>query len=124
MTDIVDETIAMWRRGKHVWGQTDCLLSVGDYLFARGYADVASEYRGTYDTEAGALQHIETAGGCDALIDRTGVPRTTEPARRGDVVLVHNIGGICCGDVFALRLERGLFEIATRLVQPTVVWRV
>lgn len=124
MSDLVSDTLTAWRLGRHEWGQSDCLLSVGDYLTACGYEDVPPQYRGTYDTEAGAQAHIDAAGGCDALIDRTGVPRTTEAAQRGDVALIHGIGALCTGDMFVMRLERGAVEVSVRHARPSVVWRV
>lgn len=121
--DHVDDTLKQWRQGSHVWGESDCLLSVGDYLHQLGYADVSSKYRGTYNTEEGANAHKKDAGGPDALIDMTGAPRSDDEPKRGDVVLIHGVGAICTGDGYALRLDRGVVEVPRRFCSPTVVWR-
>ena len=124
MSDLVGRTLAEWRRGGFVWGQTDCLLSIGDYLTVAGYRDVPPMFRGTYDTEAGAMAHLDAHGGAEGLIDLTGVPRASDGPQRGDVGLVQGIGALCTGDGFALRLERGVVEVDTRFARPTVIWRV
>lgn len=121
--DLVDRTLAEWRRGGHVWGQSDCLLSIGDYIAAAGYTDVSSGFRGTYGTEAGAQAHIDANGGCEGLIDLTGLPRTDDP-QRGDVVLVQGIGALCTGGGYAMRLERGVVEVNRRFVTPTAAWKI
>ena len=123
MTDLVDQTLATWRRGGHVWGQTDCLLSIGDYLAAAGHKDVPAQFRGTYDSEAGAQAVIDANGGCDGLIDMTGASRTDDP-QRGDVALVQGVGALCTGDGFAMRLERGVVEVSRRFVCVEAAWKV
>lgn len=123
MTDLVDQTLRLWRRGGHVWGQSDCMLSIGDYIAAAGHRDVSSRFRGTYDDEAGALAHIAANGGCDGLIDLTGIPRTVEP-QRGDVAVLMGIGSLFTGDTYALRLERGVVEVNARFARPLAHWRV
>lgn len=123
MTDLLDRTLREWRQGAHVWGQSDCLLSVGDYMHAAGWLDIPSRFRGTYDTEQGAIDHINANGGCEGLIDLTGAPRTDDP-QRGDVALVQGIGALCTGDAFVLRLERGTVEVLRRLVSFDAAWKV
>lgn len=127
MTDLVGITAAMWRRGGHVWGQSDCLLSIGDYIAAAGGTDVTGLFRGTYDDEAGAMAHVERYGGHDALIDLTGAPRTDAPGR-GDVAVIdtgeNEIGALCTGEGFILRLERGVIEINARFVTVLAAWKV
>ena len=124
MTDLVERTLSTWRRGGHVWGRSDCLLSIGDYLFEAGYTDVARRFWGTYDSEAGAQSILDAHGGAEGLIDMTGVPRASDAPQRGDVGLVQGIGSLCTGDGWALRLERGVVEVQARFVTPTAVWRV
>jgi len=124
MSDLVDRTLAEWRRGGHVWGQSDCLLSIGDYLAAAGHVDVAARFRGTYDDEAGAQAVMDAHGGPEGLIDMTGAVRAAAAPVRGDVALVQGIGALCTGATFALRLDRGVVEVNTRFVQPTAVWSV
>jgi len=124
MTDLVEQTLRVWRRGGHVWGSSDCLLSIGDYLAQAGYRDVAVQFRGTYDTESGAQAHMDANGGAEGLIDLTGAPRASGEPQRGDVVVIQGIGALCTGDMFALRLERGVVELNKRFVTPTAAWKV
>ena len=124
MTDLVNRTIALWRRGGHVWGRSDCLLSIGEYLFVAGYVDIAGRFWGTYDSERGAQAILDAHGGPEGLIDMTGVPRAPDEPQRGDVGLIQGIGSLYTGDTWALRLERGVIEVQDRFVKPTVVWRV
>lgn len=127
MTDLLDNTLAHWRSTAFIWGETDCLLSVGDYLAVAGYRDVASWFRGRYTTEEAAMRHVERYGGHDALIDLTGAPRTEEP-QRGDVVVLDagetEVSGLCTGEGVVLRLERGTIEIERRFVHIVAAWRV
>lgn len=123
MTELIEQTLAEWRRGSHIWGESDCMLSIGDYIAAAGYKDVTGLFRGTYDDEAGASDHIDANGGCEGLIDLTGIPRTDEP-QRGDVTIVQGIGALCTGHSYVLRLERGVIEINARLYKPETFWRV
>ena len=124
MIDHVERTLRIWRRGRHEWGRSDCLLSIGDYLYEVGYTDIAGRFWGTYDTERGAQAILDAHGGPEGLIDMTGVPRAPDGPQRGDVGLVQGIGSICTGKGWALRLERGVIEVEARFVTPTVVWRV
>lgn len=122
----VDELLKEWRRSSFQWGQSDCLLSVGDYIAANGGKDIAALYRGRYSTEAEALRFMDDAGGAAALIDATGIVRAAE-AQRGDVVLLNisrGIAGVHTGDGVAVRLERGAAEIGLRFVQINAVWRL
>ena len=125
--DRVDRTLAEWRRGSHVWGVSDCLLSVGDYLAAAGHLDVASLFRGTYDDEAGAMRHVDDHGGHAGLIDLVGLPLTGKPDR-GDVAVIDlgevEVGALCTGEGFAVRLERGTVEINRRFVRVVAAWKV
>lgn len=127
MSNLLDDTLSQWRKGSHVWGQSDCLLSVGDYIAAAGHIDVASRFRGTYDSEAGAMRHVTANGGHTGLIDLTGIKRVDRPMR-GDVVVIDTgeteVGGLCTGDSVALRLERGVLELDKRFVRIVAAWRV
>lgn len=124
MTDLISATLSRWRQGRHVWGQSDCLLSVGDYLTDCGYIDIPARFRGTYSTEEGAQALIDAFGGCGGLIDLTGAPRAVDTPERGDVVLISNVGALCTGDGYALRLERGVIELNRRFVTPDAAWKV
>lgn len=127
--DAVDQLLQTWRRTGFEWGQSDCLLSVGDYIASRGGLDVAGGFRGTYTTESEAMTLMRDAGGAEGLIDRTGLERGVSP-ERGDVVVIDasgdgdGIAAICTGPGIAARLERGVVEVNKRLVTVLHVWKV
>ncbi|WP_305096487.1 DUF6950 family protein [Croceibacterium aestuarii] len=130
--DLVDETLREWRSGALVYGQSDCMLSIGRYLARAGHKDVTGLFVGRYDTREGALAMMAEHGGVPGLVAMTGaVPKCGAPAR-GDVLEVlyqdedgvTGIGGICTGDAVALRLERGTIEVALRFVRYAGVWHV
>lgn len=131
MTDAVDETLKEWRQTSFEWGQRDCLLSVADYASGRGVFDVHSWFRGSYTDRAGAEAILDAHGGIAALIDLSGLLRI-DPAtiQRGDVVVIdprdgierHGMAGICTGPGIALRAERSVMEISTRLITVKFAW--
>lgn len=127
MMDAVEQTLKIWRSLPFEWGNQDCMLSVGDYIARRGGLDVSSGFRGTYWTELAAKSHMDAYGGAAGLIDLTGIQRIEGSPQRGDVVVValegDAIGGICTGDMVALRLLRGVGEVSLRFVQLQGVWR-
>ena len=134
MTDAVDQTLKAWRQSVFDYGETDCLLSIGDYIASRGGVDIASRFRGTYATERAAMALVEAHGGPQGLIDLTGLPRIVleddEPTR-GDVVVMDTgtgpagcVGALCTGPGIAARLERGLIEVDRRFVRITHAWKV
>jgi hypothetical protein len=128
--DIVDETLREWRSSMFVYGQTDCMLSIGRYLARTGHKDVTGLFIGRYDTQEGALAQMLDHGGVPGLMALAGaVPSTAAPVH-GDVIEVMyqddetlcSIGGICTGDRVALRLERGMAEAGLRFVRYRGVW--
>lgn len=130
MTDIVDQTLREWRSSAFVYGQTDCMLSVGRYLARTGHQDVTGRFIGTYSDADGALAAMEANGGVPGLMALAGaVVKCGDPAR-GDVIEVLyqegeevcGIGGICTGDAVALRLDRGMVELRLRLIRHRGVW--
>lgn len=125
--DLIDLTLSAWRRSQFEWGKSDCLLSLADYLVARGCVDAGEGIRGTYATEQGAAAILAAYGGAAALIERTGLPVTGAPAR-GDIVLMHcgndQIGALCTGRGVAARRERGTVEIDLRFVKLIRAWAV
>lgn len=72
-----------------VWGQSDCMLEVADWLDHACGLDAASRWRGTYSDEAGAIAamggDIGTAMRQEAA--RLGLSEAAEPLP-GDVALV------------------------------------
>ncbi len=131
MTDVVDETLREWRSGAFVYGQSDCMLSIGRYLARTGHADVTGQFLGRYDTPEGALAMMAEHGGVAGLMALAGASAKERAPERGDVVEVIyqddggelvGIGALCTGDSAALRLERGLVEVTLRLIRLGGVW--
>lgn len=129
MIDQVDRTLAYWRSRPFAWGQTDCMLSIGDYLASCGAQDVTGLFRGLYSTEAEALAHMVAHGGVRGLVELTGaVAVPTDAVARGDVVALDTgeveVGALCTGSGIAARLHRGIVEVDRRLVRLAGAWRV
>lgn len=128
--DIVDETLREWRAGVFVYGQTDCMLSIGRYLARTGHADVTGQFVGRYDTPEGALAQMLDHGGVAGLMAMAGAMPKNEAPARGDVIEVLyqdeetlcSIGGLCTGGAVALRLDRGMVELSLRFVRYRGVW--
>jgi hypothetical protein len=128
--DVVDETLREWRAGAFVYGQTDCMLSIGRYLARTGHKDVTGQFIGQYDTHEGALAQMLDHGGVAGLMALAGaVPLRSKPAR-GDIVealyqdeaILCGIGALCTGDGVALRLERGMIELSLRFIRYRGAW--
>ena len=130
MTDLVARTLAEWRAGTFVYGESDCMLSIGRYLALTGHRDVTGLFVGRYDDHAGAVAQMAEHGGVAGLVAMAGaVAKEGRPAR-GDIVEVlysegdeeFGIGALCTGDSIAVRLERGVVEVSARLVRIGGVW--
>ena len=127
MTDIVDETIKKWRQTQLLWGKTDCMLSIADYLVTCGYPDYGIPFRGLYDDEDGARRYISDAGG-ELEIMRRPQLQTTDNPQRGDIMLIglqqQKIGALCTGDAVAMRLRRGVCELNIKFLHIIEAWKV
>lgn len=131
MIDLIDHTLKAWRQSAFIWGETDCLLSVGDYIAAAGGRDVASRFRGTYTDEQGATALLEAHGGLAGMINLTGLPEIASSAAvRGDVVVFdpgdgEHLAGLCTGPGIAARtIRRTCAEIDRRFVTIHNAWGV
>lgn len=128
--DLVDETLQEWRQSAFVYGQSDCMLSIGRYLARTGHGDVTERFKGRYDTAEGALAMMLDHGGVPGLMALAGAVSKRGAPERGDVVEVRyqddeticGIGSICTGDAVALRLERGTIEVSLRFIERGGVW--
>jgi hypothetical protein len=91
---------------------------------------VTPQFRGRYDTHAGAMALMAEHGGIEGLMALAGAVEKHGEPERGDVVEVfyqdegetHSIGGLCTGDAVALRLARGMVEVGLRFVEIGGVW--
>lgn len=125
--DIVDKTLKKWRQSQLIWGATDCLLSINDYLVERGYPDYGVPFRGMYQDEDGAKQMIAEAGGELEIMRRPKLKPTLTP-ERGDIMLVelprYKIAALCTGNTVAMRLNRGVCECDIRFIKFIEAWKV
>lgn len=128
--DIVDETLHEWRSTPFIYGQSDCMLSIGRYLARTGHKDVTGQFIGRYDDHAGAQAMIAAHDGIVGLMALSGaMPHDDEP-KRGDVVEVMyreggevmGIGGLCTGGMAAVRLERGVVEVRLGMLEIGGSW--
>ena len=128
--DIVDETLHQWRSTSFVYGQSDCMLSIGRYLARTGHKDVTSRFIGRYDDHEGAQQIMADHGGVEGLMELAGAEPHYGTPDRGDVVEVvyvedgdrMGVGGLCTGGMVAVRLERGVIEVRLGMVEIGGVW--
>ncbi|ABF42158.1 conserved hypothetical protein [Candidatus Koribacter versatilis Ellin345] len=89
------------------WGKNDCALFACDAVMAITGVDMAADFRGRYNTKAGATKAIRrfAGGGLDQLADKIAAQQalmevTKLNAQRGDVVLFDTaIGGPTLGIV-------------------------
>ena len=127
MTDVLEDTLTMWKRTVFEWGKTDCLLSVADYIVDCGGPDGGAAFRGMYNTEAAAFAHMDAHGGAAALIDATGLARTDEPVS-GDVVVIEttdgDVAGLLYADTVAVRREQGVAFLGMRFVTIAAAWEI
>lgn len=108
-----------------VWGQSDCMLDVADYLHLLTGYDCATRYRGLYST---ALECHRLSGFLtDPIlpfrncVDEFPLAEISAPGR-GDVGVItviegrkpHNVGAICLGKNWAVKAEHGLVIGAAR----------
>lgn len=125
--DIVDETLREWRAGEFIWGQSDCMISIGRYLAALGARDVVPRFVGKYADETGALSMMASHGGVSGLVESTGAVSVDGAPQRGDVLELlvgeEGIGALCTGNMVAARLDRGVVEVVLRFVKWRGVWR-
>lgn len=132
MTDHVDATLKLWRQSMFIYGRTDCLLSIADYLVTRGTVDIGVRFRGTYRDALGAMGHVDDYGGPQGLLDLFQLPRIDPcEAVRGDIVVLDSgtgpggcVGALCTGTGVAARLERGVIEVERRFTNLTHAWKV
>lgn len=74
------------------YGETDCLMTLSDWVKRRHGVDPAAAWRGTYDSEAGAIAALHLGGGIIAMIDGAlaahGFSRSSAPASPGNICVV------------------------------------
>ncbi|MFS0771031.1 DUF6950 family protein [Sphingomonas sp. 1P08PE] len=82
-----------------VWGKMDCALFAAGAVEAMTGEDPAAAYRGKYRSVAGSVRALKTygAGTLAATIDAGFEEREVGFARRGDLVMVDGMVGVCIG---------------------------
>lgn len=113
---IVDDTLTQWRRSRFIWGETDCVMAVANYVLALTGNDPAATWRGRYHDEAGARALYDLHGGVQGIVRfglrgigiHEGLPAYGRPVvcRVGD----HEVAGLCLGPRVAFMAERGVVE--------------
>lgn len=128
---VLRDTLRYWRRSAHIYGMSDCLLSIADYGRDLCGFDVGARWRGTYSTEAEAQHIVSEAGGPVPLLGGAllaGGFVSTVGLERGYPVVARmlgkDFGGIWLGDGrCAFRLERGLLELRLPATSVLGAWQ-
>lgn len=116
--DILYAHLHRWMAEPFVWGKTDCMMVLADYLLALGYEeDAAQDWRGQYDS-ALSCQRVsgflkDPVGVMEQGVSHLGLKRTDDP-QRGDIgvvrILDHEgvkaMGAVCLGSNWAFKGER------------------
>lgn len=115
--DALEALIAARMATPFAWGTHDCCLWAADAVWAQTGTDHAAEFRGTYETAAGALRALEDAGGLAQLGARAGEPVAPLLAHIGDVGLIAmpdgaEVLGVCAGPVWLVAAATGLGVVA------------
>jgi len=86
-------------RAEFDWGTLDCALFAAGAVKAMTGEDPAAAFRGRYRTAKGSERALRRfgAGTLEATIDAGFEPRPVGFARRGDLVLVDGMVGVCVG---------------------------
>lgn len=112
-----------------LWGETDCALTIADWVLLATGVDPAADLRGRYRTPAGARRAIRRTGSADllALADaRLGAVIPPLLAARGDIVALPGEDGpalgICIGADAVAMQTAGL--VTTSMANVVRAWRV
>ena len=90
------------------WGENDCCLFAANSILACTGVDIATDFRGKYDSEESAFALIKTVTGGSTVADAAaycavahGLVENTHPlmAKRGDLVVITNGDTTICGVV-------------------------
>lgn len=105
-------------RKPFIWGETDCEMTLADWVLAVEGWDPAADLRGTYDDEAGAGLVMAEAGGAVGLITRQLGRAPSPDVWPGDIGLIEvrgevgrqTVGAICIRpDRWAAKSPRGVW---------------
>mgnify|MGYP000927317090 CR=1 FL=1 len=131
MAEVLSNFLSAAAARGFAWGTHDCMLFAADWARARTGSDPAAAWRGTYQTEAEAMQLVAQAGGLAALMGRALEAcgwRKGEAAGPGDVGVYlvptpngrRPVAGICgLHGQGAFVTKRG---IAVARINPVEAW--
>ena len=122
-----------WMAEPFVWGKSDCILSLADYVISLGHPDPAAKWRGTYDSALSCQRVSGFLNDPVRLIEEGVAPlgfRRVQAAERGDIGVIKvadsgklvATGAICLGINWAVRGERSL--VIGPAAEVVAVWRV
>jgi hypothetical protein len=101
------------KRGEpFAWGSNDCCCFISGAVEAMTGVDPMAEYRGTYDSEAGALAILERDGGLEAIMDSKFPVVAVGMARRGDIAFHDGSVGIVAGNFAWFASDDGLTRVS------------
>lgn len=107
------------------WGTHDCILWCADWVKKLTGEDLATDYRGQYESEEQAAGVIAAMGfdSLPQLVDHHLASVPVKRAQRGDIML-HPMGmlGICGGAYAYFVTENGITKISFTLCHKA--WRV
>jgi hypothetical protein len=115
----------IWAKSRHVWGVSDCVMSVGDHVFRSTGFDPCVIWRGTYSTKEGSEVICAVHGGvlglCKFAMARFPM---CEPYYGAPVVASlggNEIAGIYFDNRVAFMVEYGMLEGRAPIL---AAWRI
>ena len=127
--EAVQTALMRWAREPFVWGETDCMLSVADYLIDAVGVDCGGRFRGKYASRRGCMRvssfHRDPVKPFADCVAEIPLAVTAAPVF-GDVGVVEiggvAVGGLCLGDKWAARGDEGV--IITKSFKVLKAWAV
>jgi hypothetical protein len=115
LSDVVAQHLRRWATTDFVWGETDCLMVLADYVLDRIGVDGAAHLRGRYHDRVSCAALTGLDKGHEPVVaaccDVAGLHRTIAPIR-GDIGVLRlrklEFGGLCLGDRWAAKTLDGL----------------
>jgi hypothetical protein len=123
----------LWKATPFVWGVSDCMLAIADYLKSATGIDCAAHLRGAYNDMASCARltgyHLDPVAAAEDCVRRIPLQRIESP-QEGDVGVVipdhsgRGVGAIFLGRTgnWAVRGEAGL--VIGRPVKVLAAWSV
>ena len=114
-------------RREFVWGEFDCILFCTDWVRLQTGVDPAARWRGTYHSEADALEIIDGFGSLSALCDEgyRGILNRCPPggAMVGVIATTEgDAGAVRSGASWVVLTERGIGRIRADVVECKAGW--